>query len=259
MKALAVLWSYNEADFIVSSITHLLEQGLDVQVFDNWSTDPTPILLTELSRSFYPRMRWTPWPKVEEQCSSLTSRLKYLEELSLKSDYDWIVNHDVDEIRRTKTGERVIDFIARMDSLGYNAIDHEIEVYAPREGWDGTQNPEGFFTTRVLNHNDERSPHIKAWKQRTGAFSFDYWTPAGRAPVLANGVNLWVCGGHQPIFPNRNVAPEKLLLKHYPLRTQAHAERKIAERKRSYTPEELRRGWHNQYNVQWWKGDYSAS
>lgn len=256
LRAIAILWAYREEDFITWAVSHLLAQGVDVQVFDNWSTDGTYELLQRLRHEkdlWSPTLNCERWPAEREECSSLTSRLKYLEKLSLNSDYDWIINHDVDEIRRTKTGERVIDFIERQDALGFNAIDHEIEVYAPREGWDGSQNPEEFFTTRVPGHQDERSPHIKCWKQRTGAFSFDYATPTGRAKVQANGVNLWVCGGHQAVFPDRRVAPEKLVLKHYPLRTQAHAERKIAERKRSYTPEELQRGWHNHYRTAWWK------
>lgn len=245
MRALAVLWSSNERDFVLWSVKHLLNQGLDVQVFDNWSADGT----FEILQSFGGQIKCERWPAELEECSSLTSRLKYLEELSLKSDYDWIVNHDVDEIRRTKTGERVIDFIARMDAAGYNAIDHEIEVYAPREGWDGSQNPEEFFTTRVVGHEDERSPHIKCWKQREGEF----WFGPPDQRMRANGVNLSYTGGHQAVFPDQRVAPEKLVLKHYPLRTQAHAERKIAERKRSYTAEELARGWHRQYGEEWWK------
>jgi glycosyltransferase involved in cell wall biosynthesis len=249
LRAVAVLWAYNEADFAAHCIRHLLSEGIDVQVFDNYSTDDT----FEILRGFGSQIKCARWPAEYEECTSLTARLKYLEDYSLRSKYDWLINHDLDEIRRTRTGERVIDFIARMDAFGFNAIDHEIQVFEPREGWDGTQNPEEFFTTRVLGHEDELSPHIKAWEQRTGEFSFDYGTPTGRKQAQANGVNLWVCGGHQAIFPDRRVAPEKLLLKHYPLRTQAHAERKIAERKRSYTEEELTRGWHRQYGEEWWK------
>jgi len=41
IRAIAVLWAFNEEDFIAWSIRHLLAQGIDVQVYDNWSTDRT--------------------------------------------------------------------------------------------------------------------------------------------------------------------------------------------------------------------------
>ncbi len=246
MKVLAVLWAYNESDFISWSIKHLLAQGIDILVFDNWSTDST----FDILKGFGDKIRAERWPMEREECSSLTSRLKCLEEISLQSEHDWIINHDVDEIRRTKTGERLFEFISRIDALGYNAIDHDVEVYAPREGWDSTQNPEEFFTMLVPQHHDETNLHIKAWKRQSADFSFA--TPKhGR--VHSRGVNLWVTGGHQAIFPHRKVSLERLLLKHYPLRTQAHAERKLAERKRSYAPEELEQGWHRQYQTAWWR------
>jgi len=246
IRAIAVLWAFNEEDFIAWSIRHLLAQGIDLHIFDNWSTDRT----FEILKSFGSDIKCERWPANREQCSSLTSRLMYLENLALETDYDWLINHDADEIRRAKTRETLIEFIERIDGEGYNAIDHSCEVYFPKEGWDGSQNPEEFFDRRLIGHTDERSLQIKAWKKQPGdAFGF---TVDGR-PGTARGVNLWATGGHQAIFPNRKVTPEKLVLKHYPLRTQAHADRKIAERKRSYAPDELAWGWHHQYRTAWWK------
>ena len=174
----------------------------------------------------------------------------HLERYALNTEFDWIVNHDADEIRCTRTGETLLEFIVGMDRKGFNAIDHICETYLPKEGWDGSQNPETFFDRRLVGHTDERSPHIKAWR-RQGPQAFAY-TVNGR-PGESLGVNLWATGGHQVLFPDRKVAPEKLLLKHYPLRTQAHAERKLAERKKSYAPDELSWGWHHQYRSAWWK------
>ena len=231
LRGLVVVFSYNEHDFIAHTIRHLLSQGLDIQVFDNWSTDPT----FEILQGFRNDIKYERWPDMHQQCSSLTSRLYYLQHLALETDYDWVINHDADEIRRSPVpGESLIDFIIRMDAAGYNAIDHTAEVYRPREGWDSSQDPETFFTERLEKHTDHRNPHIKAWK-------------AGCRVELVSK------GGHQAIFPGRRVAPEKLILKHYPFRSQAHAERKIRERRRSYTDEELAQGWHSQYRAKkWW-------
>lgn len=43
--------------------------------------------------------------------------------------------------------------------------------------------------------------------------------------------------------------PYKFLLKHYPIRSQAHGEKKIfLERKSRWHPDERRKGWHSQYD-----------
>lgn len=245
-RAVAAIWTLNEEDFIPWTVRHLLAQGIDVHVFDNWSTDRT----FELLQGFGDRIRAERWPARPETCSSLTDRLMYLERYSLESEYDWIIHHDADEIRRTRSGETLLEFIRKVDRQGFNAIDHASETYLPKEGWDGSQDPETFFDHRIPGHADQLCLHIKAWKkQGPQAFAFTVDDRSGQAL----GVNLSATGGHQALFLNRNVAPEKLVLKHYPLRTQAHAERKLAERKRSYSPEELSWGWHLQYRDAWWK------
>lgn len=231
IKTIAYIWAYNEEDFIAHTIGHLLEQGINVHIFDNWSTDNT----FNVAARFADRIKLERWPASEEQCSSLTSRLVYLEQLALVSEYDWIINHDVDEIRRTGTTEQLIEFIVRMDAAGYNAIDHRVQLFKPRERWDGSQNPEEWFTEEYKGeHTDKLNPHIKAWKRQ------------------ATRVTLANTGGHQAIFTGRRIAPEKLILKHYPLRTAEQAERKIAERRQSYAHFELRARWHTQYDHKWW-------
>src|SRR3990167_7735147 len=183
IRAIAVLWAFNEEDFIAWSIRHLLAQGIDVQVYDNWSTDRT----FEILQGFGSDISCGRWPADRQECSSLTSRLMHLETLALETEYDWLINHDVDEIRRAKTGETLAQFIERIDGEGYNAIDHSCEIYLPKEGWDGSQNPEEFFDKRLVGHTFERSPQIKAWKKQPGeAFGF---TVDGR-PGEARGVNL---------------------------------------------------------------------
>ena len=248
---MAAIWCLNEEDIIPWTVRHLLEQGIDVHVFDNWSSDRT----FELLHAFGERIRLERWPAQRETCSSLTSRLQYLERYALETQYDWIIHHDADEIRRTRSGETLIEFIRRADREGFNAIDHVAETYLPKEGWDGSQDPETFFDRRLPGSYDQRSVHIKAWKkQPPHAFAFNVEDKTGQTiSGQALGVNLWATGGHEALFLGRNVAPEKLVLKHYPLRTQAHALRKVAERERSYAADELGWGWHVQYRQPWWK------
>jgi len=233
IKVIAYIWSYNEEDFIEWTIKHLISQNIEIHLFDNWSTDSTFDKANKFTSKY---LKVSKWPKNEERYSSLTSRLNFLEELSRKNTtHDWIIHQDVDEIRRAKTGETLVNFIKRIDSQGFNAINHDIETYLPKEDWDGSQNPEMFFTAKANNHTDKRTSQIKCWKNTN------------------QKINLSTSGGHILKFPGIKISSEKLLIKHYPLRTQEHARRKIQERKKSYTRQELKKGWHTQYKKKWWQ------
>ena len=51
------------------------------------------------------------------------------------------------------------------------------------------------------------------------------------------------------LFEGRKVCPEPFILKHYPIRSQAHGERKVLkERFPRYSPTERARQWHVQYD-----------
>lgn len=57
-------------------------------------------------------------------------------------------------------------------------------------------------------------------------------------------------GGHDLPFEGQRVYPFKFLLKHYPVRSQRHGERKVfRERKARWNPLERARGWHRQYDA----------
>jgi len=63
-----------------------------------------------------------------------------------------------------------------------------------------------------------------------------------------HAVDLVSSGGHDAMFPGRKVFPVRFLLRHYPVRGQAHGERKVlAERLQRFDSEERARGWHVQY------------
>ena len=42
MRPLAIIPAYNESDILPAVLKHLDEQGCDVYVLDNWSTDLSP-------------------------------------------------------------------------------------------------------------------------------------------------------------------------------------------------------------------------
>jgi hypothetical protein len=56
-------------------------------------------------------------------------------------------------------------------------------------------------------------------------------------------------GGHGLRFEGRRVYPFKFLLKHYPVRSQKHGEKKVfRERKARWNLKERAKGWHVHYD-----------
>lgn len=235
VAVLAHMYVFNEVDVLPWVLRHLLAQGVDVLVSDNWSTDGGYEMAGSMAAASAGRLRVMRWPMTGPRAVvSWHAMLRRVETLALTAQQDgyaWVIHHDADEIRRSaRPGERLVDAIARLDGEGYTAIDHQVEVYGPQPAWDGTQDPEACFTARVAEHIDLRNRQIKAWKQ----------PPEQR-------VDLASTGGHAVGFPGRRVASERLVLKHYPLRSEGQAAQKLAARRARWAPEDRARGWHIQY------------
>src|SRR5207248_1505709 len=63
-------------------------------------------------------------------------------------------------------------------------------------------------------------------------------------------LDLAATAGHIADFPGCRVYPIKFLTRHYPLRSQRHAERKIFNDRLPRIEREVReRGWHNHYDT----------
>ena len=231
MQAIAFMWAYNEDDIIGHVVHHLQTEGVGVHVFNDGSTDDT---LGVVSRSGATLELW----QTREATASWTAMLRHTEETAL--DYArqhgsfWAIHHDADEIRRSAVpGERLLDFFARARQAGWTAVDHHVQVFAPRDGYDpALHHPETYFTEPFQGHMDAHNGQIKAWWQ----------TPEVR-------VDLAKDAGHKVAFPGRRVCPEKLILKHYPMRGAEQRAAKARSRAARWDPQERAKGWHAQYSM----------
>jgi len=218
---------YNEADIIPWTIPHLIAHGIQVHVLDNWSTDGSDQIAQSFDLAGFERFPvdgpspYYSWIPILDRIADLAS----------KCCTDWSMLHDADEIRRTnQSGERLIDGFARADQAGYSAVNFQAYHFRPVDDL-YTGDPEKHFRYYTTDHCDSTMRQVKAWKN-TGC-----------------RVGLSRYGGHFAEFPNIRVWPEKFILKHYPLRTSAQAERKVLrERMGRYDPIERARDWHVQYN-----------
>jgi Glycosyl transferase family 2 len=227
---IAILAAYNEGDVVAQVIGDLVRQGLQVYLVDHGSTDDTvaqaePFLgrgLLEIERlAGGPTVRWS-------------DVLRRKEELAARLAADWFVHQDADEIRESPWENLSLrEAIRRVDRLGYNAIDFELLNFRPTH--------DGFRPGADLREAFQFYEHARSFDK----VQVRCWRRSEHA------VDLVSSGGHDAMFPGRKVFPVRFLLRHYPVRGQAHGERKVlAERLRRFDPEERARGWHVQYGQQ---------
>jgi hypothetical protein len=226
-RVIALMAARDEADIISQVIADLVRQRVEVYLVDDGSTDGTVEEASAwLGRGLLkierrPPTRYFEWSEL----------LRRKQELAVTLSADWFLHQDADEFRESPWPHLDLhEAIRVVDELGYNAIDFRLLNFRP------TQETAHLETDirAALTHYEEPdvwdSMQIKAWK-RSG-------TP----------VDLQSSGGHEAAFADRKIFPLKFLSRHYPIRGQAHGERKIfIERQPRYSPAELERGWHVQY------------
>jgi glycosyltransferase involved in cell wall biosynthesis len=231
-RVAALVTIYNERDVIGPTIEHLCSQGVDVHLMDNWSTDGSlervaPYLGRGVSTIEKNPVRDTGTYDLERV-------LQRMEHLTYTLDYDWFIDYDADEIRRSPfDGVDLRTAIYAIDRLGDNAIDFTVMNFRPVDN----RFLEGEQLEPQFNYFEfGRTPdHLR---QRKG------WKNTGQ-PVF-----LLERAGHDVLFRGRSVHPYKFLNKHYPIRSQAHGERKLLTERRARfnrREHELRK-WHVHYD-----------
>jgi glycosyltransferase involved in cell wall biosynthesis len=249
MKVLAIIPVYNEADILPAVLTHLHEQGVDTYVIDNWSTDGADFW----GIGHLPGLiGYEKFPNTPVHVYQWERILRRVEEVALEhsEEYDWMMLHDADEIRRPPKGYYVgptvenanlYQAIADVNKQGFNVIDFKVYTFPPVDnGWIPGNNPETYFTGYRRESGYEGVVQEKCWKVY---------------PYLR--IDLASTGGHKAQYldplsgqrVNTRVCPHKFILKHYPIRSQAHGERKVfEERVKRWHLGERGRDWHTQYD-----------
>jgi hypothetical protein len=227
-RVVAVIAAFNEADIIGQVIDHLAHEGVWVHLIDDGSTDGTAEAAEQrLGQNVVAVERLADTSRY-----SLRAILRRKSELAQAIDADWIIAADADEFRESPwLGTTLQQAIGIVDALGYNAVDFEALSFFPT-----TDAPlAGADVRAALTHYEPGASlervNVSCWR-------------AGRREV-----DLVSSGGLDVAFAGRSVFPLPFLLRHYPLRDQLHAERKIfVERLPRFDPDERRLGWHRQYD-----------
>lgn len=237
---LAVVTTFNEADLVEGLLDRLVADGMRVHVIDNWSTDGTPELVAARAAANGGRITHERFPSAHPSpYFELETLLRRVEDVAEASGADWVVHHDADEIREAPwPGTGLRDALYALDRWGFTCADHTVANFvATDDTWQAGGDLRGHFTHLALGDAPGHFLQEKAWRRPAA-------TGAGGHVEIASS------GGHEARFAGKRVFPYKLLTRHYPIRSQAHGERKIlAERRARFSPAERRRGWHTHYDA----------
>jgi hypothetical protein len=227
---LAVITAFNEDDVLGHTVSHLVNQGIRVHVIDNWSTDSTQHVLRHWTATGMVTTERFP-PAEPSHSTSWKALLERVTAVAAASDATWVIHNDADEIRRSPwLGVSLRDAIFRVERAGFSAIDFTVIEFWPTDNRSVTD-LERDLRYFAFGLRPGHFVQVKAWANWMG--------PA----------DLASSGGHSAAFPGRRVFPYKFLLKHYPIRSQMHGEKKVfKERQGRWDSTEVERGWHHHYD-----------
>ena len=218
----AILAIRNEEAYLGNCLRHLVRNGLRVAIIDHQSTDASAAIYQRAE--FHSHLAGV-WQMPFTGDFSLQAQLERKLEVAREVGGDWIVHVDADEMMHScQEGETLADGLRRLGDQGWNAVNFEEFVFLPIER-DYVADVEGYPDIELYYHFAPASgPRLmRAWRLG-GAFSM---TSSGGHTLEGSGLSL---------------APEGFALRHYIVRSQAHAFEKYTTR--TFDASDLERGWH---------------
>jgi Glycosyl transferase family 2/SEC-C motif len=237
-RIVAILPAFNEEDVIESVIRHYLDDGVEVYLIDNCSTDGTAEIASQFLGSGVIRVERFP----DDVGGSERARKEYMwgeilrrnEQLAAELGADWYIRADADEFRVGPwPGLSHAQAIALVDALGYTAVQSQVLEFRPTD--------DSFV--------DGSDPRGSITHYEPAEFANTLWVKAWKQPAAGIPVQIARTGGHAAEFTGRRVCPVHFISLHFPIRTPEHARRKIySERLNRYPAEEREMGWHNHWD-----------
>jgi hypothetical protein len=232
-RVLAVVPAYDEVDILDHTIKHLVDNGVEVHVIDNWSTDGcfdiangwlgNGVIKVDRFPDDGPADHFD-WHEV----------LRRIPRIGAASGADWTLFNDADELRESPwPGVTLRDALWHVQCSGWNCVNLTLVNFA-------LTNPE----TAAHGPSPDRSL----------TDSFPCLRPAPDADLTqlklwrntGEDVEIASTGGHTAKFTGRRVFPYNFLQRHYPYRSLEQAARKVQarERRRPKAERRMNWGWH---------------
>jgi glycosyltransferase involved in cell wall biosynthesis len=226
VSALAILATKNEQRHILFVIKALINEGLDVVLLDDGSSDKT----VEIANTMFGKGLLAIHSRPDTGIFDGTGILKWKKRVAKGYDHEWLVHVDADEWLQHPTPNRsLMSLIVEADSLGANAIDFEEFTFLPTKDLSLGEDPRKQFR-HYYWHKPTGYGYLRAWK---------------RSARLTNTRT----GGHGlhsafPWIPARvRVHKVKGILRHYPILGREHLQEKYQHR--IFSSKEVDKGWHS--------------
>jgi len=217
MRIVAILCARNEIAYLKVVMPYLEQEGIEAILIDNGSSDGTVEWATSGAAPAILHVEHLPFTGVFDLSAQLAAKQAVVARVS----HDWVVHQDADEILQAPTGWGGLRaHIERADAAGYNTINFQELVMLPFDPFVD----DILANNRLCYYFDPRPLRLmRAWK---------------RSARLGNVES----GGHVLGGADVLVYPEPMILKHFMVRSQAHAYQKYLAR--SFASADLARGWH---------------
>ncbi len=223
MRVIAMIQAYNGEHFVARCIEHLRTQGVGVYLIDDASTDATVSIAERyLGRGVIEIERLA--PHEDHNWREICARK---ERLAAELDADWLIHHDIDEIRVSPNPRQTLSqALEEFDRAGFNAVNFLEFTFTPTREAPDHDHPQFEHTMRSYYPFAPGFPHrLGAFKRQDGP------------------VELGWSGGHRVRFEGLAMAPRSLYMRHYLYLSRAHAIEKYVHH-RPFAEETLALGWH---------------
>lgn len=234
LKPIIIITTYNDHDVIESIIAENHLSGFEQVIIDNWSTDGTWSIISELKNKYDSILDIKQYP-----FDGPTNDYRWKEMLDLKSEIAysyknrWIIHQDSDEFTISPLYNFNLQFILEaIKNMGYNAISVRMLDFTPIDDDFTIGNPLKQFQYYRISDIPSYSLQNKIWFQGE------------------DKIDLSCMGGHDAQFPNRRIFPLRLPRFHYSVRSIAHAQSKYSLKRLERSATERKElGWHTHINV----------
>ena len=221
MRIVALLAAYNEERFIASCIEHFAEQGVEIYLLDNGSTDGTVAIAEKYRKQGLAGVESIR----RDSCFALLPLLKRKEELCQELSADWFLHIDTDELHMpTPAHKTLAEALKAVDAQGYNAVNFLEYTFIPTKESPDHDHANFQETMRWYYPFLPSFPHrLNAWKRQS------------------QPVELSWSAGHRVRFADLRMYPESFSMKHYLVLSREQAINKYMNRRRAEA--DLQMGW----------------
>ena len=229
-QACAIMSTFNESDILEESIRKLVEQGIDVFLIDNGSSDGTQAIAKKFLDKGVIGIETCIFHENGKEVYDWTCILRLKEEISSDLNYDWFLHVDADEIRYSPWRDKsLLDGIHLVDEAGFNLINFRLFNFRLTDAF--PTGPSIEESMQYYSHVEQfNRMQVKAWKKN-------------------KHIDLVSHGGHLALVPNPKIFPIRFIHKHYPVRSLEQGTRKILkDRLGRYSQSDRAKQWHVQYD-----------